>query len=93
LGARQLWWVATAAATAGGIALFVFRPSVVAAVLGFCLIVAPHLIGAPHSAEVHTNVPEPLTHQFAVAVTLTSFLFWLLLGSLTSFAYRRFSGR
>lgn len=93
LGARQLWWVATALATACGIGLLVFRRSIVAAVLGLCLILAPHLVGAPHLAEVHTNVPESLSHRFAAAVTLTSFLFWLLLASLTGFAYRRFSGR
>jgi cobalt transporter subunit CbtA len=91
LGARQIWWIATAFATACGIGLFVLRKSVVAAVLAFCLIVTPHLVGAPQLAGVHTNVPEPLSHQFAVAVTLTSFLFWMLLGSLTSYAYRKFS--
>ena len=93
LGPRQFWWIATALATACGIALFVFRRSIVAAVLGLCLIVAPHLIGAPHLAETHTNVPEMLSHRFAVATTLTSFLFWMLLGSMTSFAYRKFSAR
>lgn len=93
LGPRQLWWIATALGTACGIGLFVFRRSIIAAVLGFCLIVAPHLIGAPHLAEVHTNVPDLLSHRFAVTVTVTNFLFWMLLGSLTSLAYRRFSGR
>jgi cobalt transporter subunit CbtA len=91
LEARQLWWVATAAATAAGLGLVVFRRSAWAAVLGLCLIVAPHLIGAPQLAETHTDVPEALSHQFVVAVTLTSFLFWTLLGSLTSVAYQRFS--
>jgi cobalt transporter subunit CbtA len=93
LTARQLWWIATALATATGLGLFVFRRSVVAAALGFCLIVAPHLVGAPHLAEVHTNVPELLSQQFATAVVLTSFLFWVLLGSLTGVAYRKFSAR
>jgi cobalt transporter subunit CbtA len=91
LQVRQIWWIGTAAATASGLGLFVFRRSVWAAVLGFCLIVLPHLIGAPRLAETHTAVPEALSHQFVVAVTLTSFLFWILLGSLTSVAYRRFS--
>ena len=91
LEARQIWWIATAAATASGLGLLVFRRSVWAAVLGLCLIVSPHLIGAPQLAETHTDVPAALSHQFAVAVTLTSFLFWVLLGSLTSVAYRRFS--
>ena len=91
LEARQIWWIATAAATASGLGLLVFRRSVWAAVLGLCLIVSPHLIGAPQLVETHTDVPAALSHQFAVAVTLTSFLFWVLLGSLTSIAYRRFS--
>ena len=91
LEARQIWWIATAAATSAGLSLIVFSRSIWAAVLGFCLIVAPHLIGAPHLADAHTNVPEALSHQFVVAVTLTSLLSWVLLGSLTSIAYRRFS--
>jgi predicted cobalt transporter CbtA len=51
----------------------------------------PHVVGAPHLEDVHTDVPEALSRRFAVAVTLTSLLFWVLLGSLTSIAYRRFS--
>jgi len=91
LEARQIWWIATAAATGAGLSLIVFRRSAWAAALGFCLIVTPHLIGAPHVAEAHTNVPAALSRQFVVAVTLTSLLSWVLLGSLTSVAYRRFS--
>jgi cobalt transporter subunit CbtA len=91
LEARQIWWAATAAATGAGLGLIVFRRSAWAAALGFCLIVTPHLIGAPHVADAHTNVPAALSRQFVVAVTLTSLLSWVLLGSLTSVAYRRFS--
>src|SRR4029077_13143398 len=91
LEARQIWWIATAAATAAGLVLLVFRRSAWAAVLGLCLIALPHVIGAPQLAETHTDVPAALSHRFVVAVTLTSLLFWVLLGSLTSIAYRRFS--
>jgi cobalt transporter subunit CbtA len=93
LEARQIWWVATAAATAAGLGLLVFRRAVWAAVLGLCLIALPHLVGAPKLPAVHADVSEALAHQFVVAVTLTSLLFWALLGSLTSIAYRRFSAR
>lgn len=93
LGARQMWWIATAAATASGLSLFVFWRSVTATLLGLCLIVSPHLIGAPQLAVTHTDVPDALSHQFVIAVTLTSFVFWVLLGSLTSIVYRRFSVR
>ena len=93
LEARQIWWVATAAATAAGLGLLVFRRTAWAAILGLCLIASPHLIGAPKVPEVHADVSEALAHQFIVAVTLTSLLFWVLLGSLTSIAYGRFSAR
>jgi cobalt transporter subunit CbtA len=88
---RQVWWIVTAAATASGLGLILLRRSAWAAVLGFCLIVSPHLIGAPQLAAAHTDVPEILSHQFVVAVTITSLLFWSLLGSLTGMAYRRLS--
>jgi len=91
LEARQIWWIATAGATAAGLALLVLRRSAWAAALGVCLIALPHVVGAPQPAEIHTDVPAALSQQFVVAVTLTSLLFWLLLGSLTSLAYRRFA--
>jgi len=91
--ARQIWWVATAAATAAGLGLLAFRRTAWAAILGLCLIASPHLIGAPKLPAPHADVSEALAHQFIVAVTLTSLLFWVLLGSLTSIAYGRFSAR
>jgi len=91
LGLRQVWWLATAAATAVGLGLLFLRRSPAAAVLGLGLIALPHLIGAPHLEHAHTDVPATLSHQFVVAVTLTSLLFWALLGSLTGIVYRRFS--
>jgi cobalt transporter subunit CbtA len=91
LGTRQLWWIATAAATAAGLALLFLRRSPWAAVAGLGLIAVPHAIGAPQLEHVHTDVPEALSRQFVTAVTLTSLLFWALLGSLTGVFYRRFS--
>ncbi|HEX2653488.1 MAG TPA: CbtA family protein [Xanthobacteraceae bacterium] len=88
---RQIWWIATAATTAAGLYLIFFKRSPWAAVIALGLIAAPHLIGAPRLDDFHTNVPEALSRQFIVAVTLTSLLFWALLGSLTSITYRRFA--
>jgi cobalt transporter subunit CbtA len=88
---RQLWWIGTAAATATGLALLVFgRSSPWAAAVAIVLFVVPHVIGAPRLAEQHSNVPEALSHQFVVAVTLTSLLSWALLGWLSAVFYRRF---
>lgn len=89
LTARQAWWIATAAATAAGLYLLAFRATVWAAVLGLGLIALPHLIGAPLAPESHSDVPAALSHRFVVVVTLTSLLFWALLGVSTSIAFER----
>jgi cobalt transporter subunit CbtA len=89
LTARQTWWIATAAATAGGLYLLAFRATAWAALLGLALIALPHLIGAPLAAESHSDVPHALSQRFIVVVTLTSLLFWALLGISTSIVYGR----
>ena len=90
LGPRQVWWVATALCTAGGIALLVYGKSVAAAVAAVALLVAPHLVGAPQPASHASPIPENLHHSFVVAVVLTTMVFWLLLGGLTGYLRRRF---
>src|SRR5215472_2827090 len=87
---RQIWWVVAASATAAGLALIVFRHSVPAAIAGLLLIMLPHFIGAPELEHVETTVPSSLSHQFVVAVTLTSLVFWSMLGALTSVAFAYF---
>lgn len=89
--ARQIWWIGTAAATAGGLGLIFLRRAPWAAVLGILLLILPHAIGAPQIENAHSIVPETLSHRFVVAATITSLLFWALLGSITSVAYRYFS--
>jgi cobalt transporter subunit CbtA len=91
LTARQIWWIATAAATAGGLGLLALRSAAWSAVLGLALIALPHLIGAPLAPESHSAVPAALSHRFVVVVTITSLLFWALLGVATSVAFERIS--
>ena len=92
--ARQLWWLTTAAATAGGLALLAFTRAPGYAVLAAALIVLPHVYGAPQATEpvaAHGGgAPETLVRQFAAAATLVSFLFWCALGASTGYFYRRF---
>ena len=92
LGARQMWWIATVAATAGGLALLVFRRGEPwAAVLAVVLIAAPHVIGAPLPPEgEHALAPLPLERRFMVLATVTSFVFWIILGSLSGLFFKRF---
>jgi cobalt transporter subunit CbtA len=88
---RQIWWAGTVAATALGLALIAFGRKPFAAALALCLIVAPHVIGAPQPHDAGSLVPAALSHQFTVAVTLTSLLYWALLGALSGALYPRFA--
>ena len=90
LESRQLWWIATAGASAAGLALWVFKREAWAAALGLGLIALPHVVGAPKLlTDFHTNVPQELSHQFVAGVVLTGFVFWALLGYLTAIVQRR----
>jgi cobalt transporter subunit CbtA len=92
LEARQLWWIGTAAATAGGLALLALNRTVFGAVLGLLLIAAPHLVGAPRLAVVETSIPEVMAHRFVVTVLLTTLASWVLLGGLSGYLLARFNG-
>jgi len=87
---RQIWWVLAALASAAGLSLIFLRATAPAAIAGLILIVLPHLVGAPELEHVETNVPASLSHQFVVAVTLTSLVFWAMLGGLTGIAFSYF---
>jgi predicted cobalt transporter CbtA len=87
---RQIWWGLAAATTAGGLSLIFFRRSVPSSIAGLVLILLPHVIGAPELEHIDTNVPASLSHQFVVAVTLTSLIFWFILGGLTSVVFALF---
>jgi cobalt transporter subunit CbtA len=89
---RQIWWIATATATAGGLALLFLTRQAALAAAGVVLIALPHFYGAPQPAEDTSLVPESVEHSFIIAVVLTSFLFWIVLGCLTAVLYQSFAG-
>lgn len=86
---RQIWWVATALLTAGGLALIFLGKRYWWAAIGLALIVLPHAYGAPQPAEHVSVAPEELAHRFVVAATITGLLFWAVLGSTTGYFYNR----
>ncbi|GLS31481.1 cobalt transporter subunit CbtA [Mesorhizobium albiziae] len=92
LAARQVWWIGTVAATAIGLALIAFRRSAPLAILGLALIVTPHIIGAPQPESHESPIPANLHHQFVVAATVTSLIFWVVLGGLVGLIRGRFMG-
>lgn len=88
LHARQIWWAVTAAATAGGLGLLFLQCRPMWVLAGVVLLVAPHLYGAPQPAEYTHAAPEALAHEFVVIATVTSLLFWIVLGTLSGFVFR-----
>lgn len=81
LVARQIWWIATVAATAVGLWLVAFGGSGVVALVGATLMVIPHIAGAPQPVSHESPIPPGIHHQFVVAVTVTNLVFWMLLGA------------
>ncbi|HEY0292273.1 MAG TPA: CbtA family protein [Hansschlegelia sp.] len=87
---RQIWWIATAVATAIGLALIAYGRSPLTAIAAIALIVAPHIVGAPQPAEAPA-IPHDLEHGFVVAVIVTGFLFWATIGTLAGVLRGRFA--
>jgi cobalt transporter subunit CbtA len=83
---RQLWWAATAAATACGLWLIAGRRdrAWLLRTLGLAVIAAPHIVGAPSTAGTGV-LPANLVREFAVRSVASSGVFWLLLGTIGGF--------
>jgi cobalt transporter subunit CbtA len=89
LVARQFWWVATIAATAAALALMVFVRARWAPLIGIALLVAPHLVGAPHPQGQAGVVPGELAAAFAARSLVVNAVFWALLGLAAGALYAR----
>ncbi|WP_191487982.1 CbtA family protein [Pseudomonas sp. FEN] len=86
---RQIWWAGTAASTAVAIALVVFGRHWALKALGLAIVLLPHVLGAPQP-EVHSSLaPQALEAQFKIASQLTNALFWLALGLISAWLFRR----
>jgi cobalt transporter subunit CbtA len=86
---RQAWWIATAVATALALGLFVFMPRPRWRIIAVALLLVPHLIGAPQPPEHGASVPPDIAAQFVVSSLATAALFWVVLGGVTGWLYRR----
>jgi cobalt transporter subunit CbtA len=88
LYARQLWWVATAIATAIALLLLLDRRKPLPIrLMGILAFVVPHVIGAPVAMGA-SSVPPELVHRFAVLSILTTGIFWIALGSIGGLFYK-----
>lgn len=88
---RQVWWLATAASTAAGLALLCLQKHWAVRLLALPLLIAPHLVGAPHPAVVYSVAPGELQQSFRIATLAVNAAFWVLLGALSALVYQRFT--
>jgi cobalt transporter subunit CbtA len=93
LVARQIWWIATALCTAGGIFLLARIEYTAAKIFGLLLIVLPHLVGAPKAAMFKSTAPAELAGQFAATSLVVSALLWVLLGLAIGYVWQRLEPR
>lgn len=80
LTARQIWWVGTAIATAGGLALIGYGRSLVPILAGVVLLALPHVIGAPELDNYGGVVPPELSAAFAARALAVGLIAWAVLG-------------
>jgi cobalt transporter subunit CbtA len=91
LVARQSWWLATVAASVAGLALIAFAKTWALRVLGVVLLVAPHIVGAPHPAAGEAGmVPPELAAHFVMATMFMNLAMWIALGLSAAWLFERF---
>ncbi|MFB9242940.1 CbtA family protein [Massilia antarctica] len=88
--ARQMWWTATVMASAGGLALMVFAKSWPLRIAGALLLFVPHLVGSPQPAMHSSSAPPELARSFLYATLLANAAFWLAMGALAGYFYKKF---
>lgn len=88
LADRQIWWLATVAATAVGLGVLVFVPNVALKIGAIVLILAPHIFGAPQPDVFKSTAPAELAGHFAGVSLVLNAVLWVALGLLTGAVYQ-----
>ena len=89
VGERQVWWWVTVTATALALALIAFGKGWVALVSAVVLLLAPHLVGAPHPDEFAGPVPPEIAALFASRALGVGLAAWALLGLFAGYFWQR----
>lgn len=86
---RQVWWIATAAATAAGLWIIWRTRSAIPVVGSIALIALPHIVGAPHPHEFSSAVPAELAAHFTSTSLAVHAILWVLVGTLAGYFWAR----
>ena len=94
---RQLWWLATAIATALGLFLFLRFERPWLKLAAVVVILLPHIVGAPHPAAPESKVPAELAAHFTSLSLGIQAALWLvtafMVGTLWPWMSRRATAR
>ena len=88
---RQAWYFGTIIATGAGLSMVAFLAKWPIRALGAVLNVAPHIIGAPHPAEMGGSTPPELAAMFVIASLVTTAVLWIVLGGISGYMHERFA--
>lgn len=86
---RQVWWLATVAASAGGIALIVLGRHWALRAVGVAILVLPHAVGAPAPPSHEVAYPGGLAGEFVIASLVVSAVLWALAGMTAGWIHQR----
>lgn len=93
LGARQVWWWSTVAATGAGLGLIGYGRGLVAVVIGVGLIAAPHVIGAPMPDGFSGVAPPEVAGAFSARVIGAALAVWAVMGWVAGQVWAKDSAR
>jgi cobalt transporter subunit CbtA len=89
LGARQVWWWGTVAATGGALALLAYGRGALAALCAVLLIAAPHVIGAPELDGYSGVAPPEVAAALAARVLGVGLAVWAIMGGVAGFVWAK----
>lgn len=88
IGPRQMWWLGTLVVSALGLWVLAFGKGVVA-LSGVVLLLAPHVIGAPHLDAYWGVSPPELAAEFVTLSLGTAAAGWTVLGFFCAWFWTR----
>ncbi|MEE9427193.1 MAG: CbtA family protein [Paracoccaceae bacterium] len=88
---RQIWFLATVAATALGLGLIAFGKNPVLIIIGIAALAMPHIVGAPQLDTYFGIAPPELASLFVTRSLGVAAVGWVTLGTVAGYFWARHS--
>ncbi len=86
---RQLWWLTTALFSILAFALMAYGRKPIYIIIGIALLIAPHIIGAPHMDGYAGVAPPDLAGEYVARSYAVAFIDWVVLGLAAGYFWNR----